>query len=192
MGDFAVGQAVPRFEDPRLLARRRALCRRHGAAAHGLRPCAALAPRPRAHPQGRRGPGQGGAGGAGGTDRGGLASFGLGRPAEPERAQVARRLAFVPTALSGPGQGPGALGRRLCRLCRGLDQRPGGRRGRTDRGRLRAVAGDRLDRRRRRARMHRWSGRRPRATSPSFMPRAMRRRPTPPLPRPRMSCAAVS
>ena len=69
---------------------------------------------------------------------------------------------------------------------------PGGRRGRTDRGRLRAAAGDRLDRRRRRARRAAGLGRGARTTSASSIPRATRRRPTPPLPAPRMSSAAAS
>ena len=36
-------------------------------------------------------------------------------------------------SLPGAGAGPGALGRRLCRLCRRRDPRSGGRRGRADR-----------------------------------------------------------
>ena len=49
----------------------------------------------------------------------------------------------LPAALSGAGQGPRALGRRLRRLRRRRDQAPGGGRRRTDRGRLRAAAGRR-------------------------------------------------
>ena len=52
--------------------------------------------------------------------------------------------------------GPGALGRRFRRLRRGGDLRPGGRRRRADRGRLRAAAGGRLHRGRASRRARRW------------------------------------
>ena len=78
---------------------------------------------------------------AGGAHRRGLAGLGLRRPAGPGRAQAPRRLADVPAALSGAGQGPRALGRRLRRLRGGRDHAPGAGRGRADRGRLRAAAG---------------------------------------------------
>ena len=45
MGEFAIGQGVSRFEDPRLIARRRPLYRRHQAARHGAWRGAALAAR---------------------------------------------------------------------------------------------------------------------------------------------------
>ena len=64
----------------------------------------------------------------------------------PARAALARRHAGVSAALSGIGQRSGALGRRLRRLCRSTDPPSGRGRRRTDRGRLRAAAGDRLDR----------------------------------------------
>ena len=52
----------------------------------------------------------------------------------------------------GAGEGPRALRRRLRRLRRGRDQEPGDGRRRTDRGRLRAAAGHDRHRRRRQAR----------------------------------------
>ena len=52
----------------------------------------------------------------------------------------------VPAAVSGAGQGPCALGRRLRRLRGGGDLSPGAGRGRADRRRLRAAARHRLDR----------------------------------------------
>ena len=55
--------------------------------------------------------------------------------------------ADVSAALSRAGDRSGALGRRLRRLRGGRNVSPGGRRRRADRGRLRAAAGRRLDRR---------------------------------------------
>ena len=140
MGEFAIGQPVPRFEDPRLLqgggryvddmvlpgmafgyvlrsphahARIRKIDTAKAKAAPGV-----LAVLTGDDWQGR----------------------GLGRPAGARRAQAPRRLARLSAALSGAGQGPGALGRRLRRLRGGRDLAPGDRRGRADRGRLRAAA----------------------------------------------------
>ena len=151
MGEFAIGQSVSRFEDPRLL--------RGGgryvddivlpgmAFGHVLRS-------PHAHARIRSietGQGQGRARRAGGADRRGLDRVRLGRPAGARRPQAPRRLAQLPAALSGAGQGSRALGRRLRRLRGGRDQAPGRRRRRTDRGRLRAAAGRDRHRRRRQA-----------------------------------------
>ena len=69
----------------------------------------------------------------------------MGRSAGARRTEAARRQR-VPAALSGADQGSGALGRRLRRLRGGGDLPSGARRGRADRGRLRAAAGARLDR----------------------------------------------
>ena len=145
MGEFAIGQSVPRFEDPRLLQGRRPLCRRHGPAGHGVRLCAALAARPCAHsldrhdarPRPRR------ACSPCSPATTGQAS-GWGDLPVPGRTEAARRQRRLPAALSGAGQGPGALGRRLCRLRGRRDLAPGARRGRADRGRLRAAARHRV------------------------------------------------
>ena len=148
MGEFALGQPVPRFEDPAAVARRRPLCRRHGTAAHGLRLCAALAACACAHPLDRHGAAKAAPGVLAVLTGADWAGLGLGRSAGAAADQAARRLAAVPAALSGAGQGPGALGRRLRRLRRRRDHAPGGGRRRADRGRLRAAARGRLDRRR--------------------------------------------
>ena len=167
MGEFAIGQAVPRFEDPRLL--------RGGgryvddivlpgmAFGHVLRS-------PHAHARitsidtatAKAAPGVLAV--LTGADWAGLR---LGRPAGRRRHEAPRRLADLPAALSGAGQGPGALGRRLRRLRRRRDQAPGGGRRRTDRGRLRAAAGRRLDRRGAPRPARRWSGTTARTTSAS-------------------------
>ena len=86
----------------------------------------------------------------------------------PARPALARRHAGVSAALPGIGQGPGALGRRLCRLCRRLDPPPGRGRRRTDRGRLRAIAGDRLDRGAPSNRTRRWCGKKRRGNVAFF------------------------
>ena len=110
MGEFALGQAVPRFEDPRLL-------RGGGRYVDDL-----VLPRmvfgyvlrsPYAHARikfDRHECGKGGARRAGGADRRRLGGLGLGRSAGAGRAAPARRDAGVSAALSGIGQRPGALG----------------------------------------------------------------------------------
>ena len=152
MGDYAIGQSVPRFEDLRLV--------RGGgryvddivlpgmAFGHVLRSPHAHA-RIRSIDTAKAKAAPGVLAVLTGADWAGLR---LRRPAGAGRHEAARRLADVPAALSGAGQGPGALGRRLCGLRGGGDPPPGGGRGRADRGRLRAAAGGGLDRRRGRAR----------------------------------------
>jgi len=75
MGEFALGQAVPRFRGSAALARVGPLRRRHGAAAHGIRPRAALASCACQDWRHRCKPGAGGTGGAGGADRRRLAGI---------------------------------------------------------------------------------------------------------------------
>ena len=152
MGEFAIGQGVPRFEDPRLLRGGGQVCRRHRAAGHGVRACAALAARPREDQVDRHVQGQGRAGRALRADRRRLDQVRLGRPAGARHAQAPRRLDQLQAALSGAGEGPRALRRRLCRLRRRRDQEPGDGRRRADRGRLRDAAGHDRHRRRRQAR----------------------------------------
>ncbi len=93
-------------------------------------------------------------------------------------------------ALPGIGQGPRALGRRLRRVCRRRDPPSGGRRRRTDRGRLRDAAGDRLDRGRDKAGRAARLGRVPRQHLALSTSKATKRRPTRLLPVPRTSSSA--
>ena len=86
------------------------------------------------------------------ADRRGLDQVRLGRPAGAGHPQAPRRLAQLPAALPGAGEGPRALRRRLRRLRGGRDQEPGDGRRRADRGRLRAAAGRARHRRSRQAR----------------------------------------
>ena len=183
MGEFALGQAVPRFEDPRLL--------RGGgryvddmvlprmAFGHVLRS-------PHAHARIRSIDATAAKAAPGvlavltGAD---WEASGWGDLPSAAGQQAARRLAGLSAALPGIGQGPGALGRRLRRLCRRRERASGGGRGRTDRGRVRAAAGDRLDRGRDRARRAARSGTTAPTTSPLSISKATRRRPTPPSPR---------
>ena len=67
----------------------------------------------------------------------GLDQVRLGRPAGARHPQAPRRLAELQAALSGAGEGPRALRRRLRRLRGRRDQEPGDGRRRADRGRLR-------------------------------------------------------
>jgi hypothetical protein len=106
MGEFALGQPVSRFEDPRLL--------RGGGRyvddmvlprmvfGHVLRS-------PHAHARIRSidttQAGQGRPGSAGGADRRGLGGIGLARPAVGRGEQAARRLPRLSAGLSGIGQG---------------------------------------------------------------------------------------
>ena len=133
MGEFALGQAVPRFEDPRLLrgggryvddmvlprmafgyvlrspyahARIRSIDTSAAKAAPGV--LAVLT----------------------GAD---WEASGWGDLPVPAGLRAARRRAGVSAALSGVGQGSGALGRRLRRLRRRRDPPPGRGRRRTDR-----------------------------------------------------------
>ena len=163
-----------------------AICRRHHAAGHGVRACAALAARPREDQVDRHLQGQGRARRAGGADRRGLDQVRLGRPAGARHPQAPRRLDQLQAALSGAGQGPRALRRRLRRLRRRRDQEPGDGRGRADRGRLRAAAGDRSPPPTPPSPARRWSGTIARTTSASPRSTATRPRPTRPSPRPRM------
>ena len=146
MGEFAIGQSVSRFEDPRLLkgggryvgdmvlpgmvfgyvlrsphahARIRSIDVSRAKAAPGV--LAVLT----------------------GAD---WQASGWGDLPVPGGLEAPRRQR-VPPALSGAGQGPRALCRRLCRLRRRGDLPSGARCGRADRGRLRAAAGLRVDRR---------------------------------------------
>ena len=147
MGEFAIGQPVPRFEDPRLVqgggryvadmvfpgmafgyvlrsphahARIRSIDTAKAKAAPGV--LAVLT----------------------GAD---YKAAGFGDLPVPGGLEAPRRRARLPAALSGAGRGPRAHGRRLCRLRRRGDLLPGDGCRRTDRGRLRAAAGHRLDRR---------------------------------------------
>ena len=128
MGGLRWGQAVPRFEEcSRLLARRRPLCRRHGAAAHGVRPCAALALCPCTHHAGSTQPRQRQQPGVlavlTGAD---WEASGWGRSAVPRMGSgFATARQACPPAVSRVRRGPGALGRRLRRVCRCLE--PGAR-----------------------------------------------------------------
>ena len=138
MGEFAIGQGVPRFEDPTAAAGRRQIRRRHRAAGHGVRHRAALAACPRQNQSDRHlqrpRPRPACSCVLTGDD---WIKPRLGRPAGARHPQAPRRLAELQAALSGAGEGPRALRRRLRRLRRRRDQEPGDGRGRTDRGRLR-------------------------------------------------------
>src|SRR5204862_4755221 len=78
-GRICVGTAGFAVRGSALAARRRPLCRRHGTAADGVWPCAALAPCPCPDPLDRHERGQGRTRGARGADRGGVGGFGLAR-----------------------------------------------------------------------------------------------------------------
>ncbi len=184
MGEFAIGQSVSRFEDPRLL--------KGGgryvddmvlpgmAFGYVLRS-------PHAHARIRSidtASGQGRARRARGAHRRRLAGVGLGRPAGAGRPEAPRRqrrsqppypalvkdrvrwvgdyVAFVVAETAPPGDG----------------------RRRADRGRLRAAAGRDLDRRGGRRRARRASGTTAPTISASCSCSATRPRPTPPSPRP--------
>ena len=82
MGEFALGQPVPRFEDPRLLRGGGRYVDDMVLPRMASAMCCARPTRMRASARSIRVRGQGGAGGAGGTDRRGLGSLGLGRPAD--------------------------------------------------------------------------------------------------------------
>ena len=161
-GRIRVGAGGAAVRGSAAVARRRALCRRHGVAADGVWPCVALAACACPDPLDRRDRRQGRTGRARRADRGGLGGIGLGRPAVGYRQQAARRFACLSAALPGIGQGSGALGRGLRRLCRCRERASGGRRGRIDRCRIRAAAGGRFDRRCNRARRAARLGRLPR------------------------------
>ena len=105
-----------------------------------------------------------------------------GRPAGPRRLAAQRRR--VQAALPGARQGQGALGRRLRRFRGGGDHPPGARRRRADRDRLRAAAGDCLDRGGDRQGRAAGVGRLRRKYWASCSCSATRPRPTPPSPRP--------
>ena len=151
MGEFAIGQAVPRFEDPRLL-------RGGGRYVDDIvlpnMAFGTVLRSPHAHARIRRIDTAAAKAAPGvlavltGAD---WASLRLWRPAGARRPQAPGRLAQLPAALSRAGQGSGALGRRLRRVRGGRDQEPGDGRRRTDRGRLRAAAGGGRHRRRRQA-----------------------------------------
>ena len=178
VGEFAVGQGVARFEDPRLL--------RGGgryvddivlprmAMGYVLRSPHAHA-RIRAHRHHAR---HCGARRAARIDGRGLEAFRMGGFAGPRRSEAPRRQPDVSFAVSRFGARPCALGRRLRRVrgCRNLC--PGRRRGGTDRGGLRAVAQRHVDCRRHVSRRRRAYGKIARTTSVSFTSPATRRRQT--------------
>ena len=147
MGEWGIGQPVPRFEDPRLV-------RGEGnyvgdMTFPGTVPGYVLRS-PHAHARIKSidtSQGQGRSRRAGGAHRRGLGQLRLRRSAGAGGAEAPRRFAALPAALSGAGARPRALGRRLRRLRGGGDRAPGDGRGRADRGRLRAAAGGRLGRR---------------------------------------------
>ena len=180
MGEFAIGQPVSRFEDPRLL-------RGGGRYVDDI-----VLPRmafgtvlrsPHAHARIRSidtAKAQGRARRAGGAHRRRLAGVRLRRPAGAARQQAPRRLADVPAALSGAGEGSRALGRRLRRLRGRRDAPSGDGRGRADRGRLRAAAGDHRHGRRGALPARRACGTIARTISASCSSRATRRQPTRP------------
>ena len=141
MGEFAIGQGVPRFEDPRLLRGGGKYVDDITLPLHGLRPRAALAARACENPQDRHRQGQGRARRARGADRRRLDQVRLGRSSGSRDPQAARRLAELQAALSGAGEGPRALRRRLRRLRGRRDQEPGDGRLRADRGGLRGASG---------------------------------------------------
>ena len=192
MGEFAVGQGVTRFEDPRLL--------RGGGRyvddivlprmAIRLRP--AFSSCPCENPLDRYDAGERCARCPARPDRRGLEKLRLGRPAGARRTEAPRRQRDVSLSLSGTGAGSRALGRRLRCLRRRGNLRTGGRCRRADRGGLRAAAVRYLDRGRRGAAARRACGTIARTTSASFISPATRRRRTQPSRAPIMSCAIVS
>ena len=144
MGEFAIGQGVSRFEDPRLLqgGGRYVDDIKLPGMAHGV-----VLRSPHAHAEiksidvARR---ERGARRAGGADRRRHAR----RPAGATCRSMAdcKRRDGSPmhqAALSDPRRGPRALGRRPRRLRRRRDAGAGARRRRAGRGRLRAAAGGR-------------------------------------------------
>ena len=149
MGEFALGQPVPRFEDPRLL--------RGGGRyvddmvlprmvfGHVLRSPHAHA-RIRAIDVARR---QGGARRAGGADRRGLAGNRAGATCRSPPGCAARRRADVSATRFRRWSSDRVrwVGDYVAFVV-AETAAPGGRRRRTDRGRLRAAAGHRLDHRR--------------------------------------------
>ena len=176
MGYRSTGPAV---RGPKARPRRRPLCRRHDVSRHRAGLCPALAARACANQVDRRLQGQGRPWRAGGADRRGLGQVRLRRPAGAGRPEAPRRIAALPAALPRAGQGPGALGRRLCRLRGRRDGQSGDGRGRADRGRLRAAAGHHFDRATRSSPAPRWSGTTAPTTSASCIWKATRPRPTP-------------
>ena len=112
MGEFAIGQGVSRFEDPRLLrgGGRYVDDIKLAGTAHGV-----VLRSQHAHAKirvARRERGQGRARRAGGADRGRFQGGRLGRPAGAGQSQAARRRTDVQAALSDPGRRHRALGRR--------------------------------------------------------------------------------
>ena len=186
MGEFAIGQPVPRFEDPRLVkgGGRYIADMTFPGMAYGF-----VLRSPHAHARIRTIDTAKAKAAPGvlavltGADYK-AAGFGdLPVPGGLKRRDDAPRL---PAALSGAGRGPRAHDRRLRRLRRRRNLFPGGRRRRTDRGRLRAAAGRRSRPAMRPIPACRWSGTIARTISASSRSTATRRRPTRRLRAPRM------
>ena len=140
MGPFGIGQAVKRFEDPRLVRGGGTVSRRREPARTGSRPRPAVGARARPHPERRR------IGGAPGSRR----PRGLhGRRPGPGRARLdaddalahaAGRLAHVRAGAPRPGPRPRAVRGRSRGPPGRRDGRPGRGRGRAGPDRLRAAA----------------------------------------------------
>ena len=188
MGEFAIGQAVPRFEDPRLLRGGGRYVDDIVLPRHGVRPsCCARRTRMRASARStprrpRRRPA------CWRADRRGLDQVRLGRPAGARRPQAPRRLAELQAAPI-----PALVKDRVrwvgdyVAFVVAETQAPGDGRRRADRGRLRAAAGRSIvDRRGAPSPARRWSGTTARTTSASSRSTATRPRPRRPSPRPPM------
>ena len=131
-GQFAIGPSAPAFKTQAAARRGAMLTILCCPGSHPAMCCARLTRMPeyaRSTPRG-----EGRAGRAGGADRRRLDQVRLGRPAAAGHRQAPQRLAELPAALPGAGEGPCPLHRRLCRLCRRRDQEPGHGCRRADRG----------------------------------------------------------
>ncbi len=162
MGEFAIGQGVSRFEDPRLI--------QGGGSytddvhlpgmAHGV-----VLRSPHAHAKiksintdaAKAAPGV-----LAVLTSADVKAHGYGDLPVPGGLQAARRPADVQAEISDPGRRRRALGRRRRRLCGRRDRGAGARRRRNDRGRFRAAAVGDLDRRSGQARRAESLGRCPR------------------------------
>ncbi len=193
MMKFGVGQAVPRFEDARLL-------RGQGKFLDDInlpnQLYTVFLRSPHAHARIRKVDTSVAAEAPGvvavytGAD---YNADGLGHAEGDDAAQKGRRLADVRAAAAGAGDRSGALCRRSGGDGRRRVAGPGEGRGRTGRGRLRAAAGGHVRSPRRRSPTRRASGTTTRTTSRTSSSAANKaQRPRPPLPAPRTSSSAAT